>query len=71
VNCKGLEVFLYSPIQTLPILQNATSRFVVVWKRRGLSSELNLEKVRREPGEHEPSSDQKLLPITGTKVAAV
>jgi hypothetical protein len=71
LTCKGLEVFFYSPVQILPILQNAASRLVVVWKRRGMSSELKLEKVRREPGGHEPSSDQKLLPVTGTKVAAV
>jgi hypothetical protein len=36
-----------------------------------MSSQLNLEKVRREPGGHEPSSDQKIMPVTGTKVASV
>jgi hypothetical protein len=44
---------------------------VVVWNRRGMSSQLNLEKVRRETWGDEPSSDQKILPINGTKVAAV
>jgi hypothetical protein len=39
---KGLEVFLYSPIETLPILQNAPSILVFVWNRRGISSQLNL-----------------------------
>jgi hypothetical protein len=32
---------------------------------------LNLEKVRRETGVDEPSSHQKLLPVTGTKVDGV
>jgi hypothetical protein len=68
---KGLEEFLYSPVQTLPILQTAASRLVVVWNRRGMSSELNLENLRRESGRHEPSSDQKIFPVPGTKVAAV
>jgi hypothetical protein len=69
--CKGLEAFLYSPVKTLPILQNAASRLVVVWNRRGMSSQLNLLKVRRETGGDEPSSDQMVLPVTGSKVAAV
>jgi hypothetical protein len=69
LNCKGLEVFLYSLVETLPILQNAVSRLVVVWNRRGMSSQLNLETVRRETGGGEPSSEQKILYVTGTKVA--
>jgi hypothetical protein len=32
-----------------------------------MSSQLNLEKVRRETGGDEPSSDQKNLPVTGPK----
>jgi hypothetical protein len=36
-----------------------------------MSSQLNLEKVRRESGGDEPSSYQKILPVTGTKVDAV
>jgi hypothetical protein len=69
LNCKGLEVFLYSPVETLPVLQNAALRLVVVWNRSGMSSQLNLKKIRRETGGHEPSSGQKFLPVTGTKVA--
>jgi hypothetical protein len=34
-----------------------------------MSSQLNLKKIRRETGGHEPSSGQKFLPVTGTKVA--
>jgi hypothetical protein len=68
---KGLEVFSYSPVETLPILKNEASTLVVVWNRRGMSSQLNLEKVRRETGGDEPSSDQKFLPVTGTKVVGV
>jgi hypothetical protein len=68
---KGLVLFLYSPVETLPILQNASSGLVVVWKRRGMSSQLNLEKVRRESGGDEPFSDQKILPVSGTKMAGV
>jgi hypothetical protein len=64
-------VFLYSPVETLPILQNVTSRLVVAWNRRGMSSQLNLEKVKRETGGDETSSDQKFLPVIGTKVAGV
>jgi hypothetical protein len=48
LHCKGIEVFLYSPVETLPILQNAASRLVVVWNRRGMSTQLNLENMRRE-----------------------
>jgi hypothetical protein len=33
-----------------------------------MSSQLNLEKVRRETGRDEPSSEQKILPVTGTNV---
>jgi hypothetical protein len=44
---------------------------VVVWNRREISCQLNLEKMRRETGGDEPSSDQKLLPFTGMKVAGV
>jgi hypothetical protein len=36
-----------------------------------MSSQVNLEKVRRETGGDEPSSDQKILPVTGTKLAGV
>jgi hypothetical protein len=36
-----------------------------------MSSQLNLEKVRRETGGDEPSSDQKILPVIRTKVAGV
>jgi hypothetical protein len=36
-----------------------------------MSSQLNHEKVRRQTGGDEPSSDQKLLSVTGTKVAGV
>jgi hypothetical protein len=43
---------------------------VVVWNRRGISSLLTLEKGRKENGD-EPSSDQKFLPVTDTKVASV
>jgi hypothetical protein len=71
LHCIGLEVFMYSPVETLPILQNSACRFVVVWNRRGMSSQLNLEEVRRETRGDEPSSDQKLLPVTGMKVAGV
>jgi hypothetical protein len=35
-----------------------------------MSSQLNLEKVRRENGD-ESSSEQKILPATATKVAGV
>jgi hypothetical protein len=61
----------YSPVETLPILQNAASRLVVAWNRRGMWYRLNLEKVKRETGGDEPSSDQKFLPVIGTKVAGV
>jgi hypothetical protein len=71
LHCKELEVFLYSPVETLPILQNVVSRMVLVWNRRGMSSQLNLEKLRRETGGDETSSAQKILPITGTKLACV
>jgi hypothetical protein len=63
LHCKGLELFLYSPVETLPTLQNVASRFVVVWNRRGMSSQLNLKKVRRETGEIEQSSE-KILTLT-------
>jgi hypothetical protein len=36
-----------------------------------MSSQLNLEKVKRETGGDETSSHQKLLPVTGTKEAGV
>jgi hypothetical protein len=71
LRCKGLEVFLYSSEQTLHILKNAASKLVVVWNGRGMSFQLNLEMVRRETGGDEPSSDQKILPVSGTKVAGV
>jgi hypothetical protein len=71
LHCKRLEVFLYSPVETLPIFQNAASRLVVVWNRSGMSSQLNLEKVRRESGGDEPSSYQKILPVTSTNVPGV
>jgi hypothetical protein len=71
LHCKGLEVILYSQVETLPILQNAASRLVVVWKRRRMSSQMNLEKVRRETEGVEPSSDQKDLAVTGYKVAGL
>jgi hypothetical protein len=38
---------------------------------RGMSSQLNLEKVRRETRGDEPSSDKMLLLVTGTNVAGV
>jgi hypothetical protein len=44
---------------------------VVAWNRRGISPRLNLEKVRRETGGDEPSSDQKILPVSGTNVVGV
>jgi hypothetical protein len=44
---------------------------VVVWNRRGISSQLNLENGRRETGGDEPSSDQKILPVSGTKGSGV
>jgi hypothetical protein len=62
---------LYSPLEILLILQSAASTWVVVSTRRGMSSQLNLEIVRRETGGDEPSSHQKILPVTGTKVACV
>jgi hypothetical protein len=65
------EVFLYSPVETLPIFQNVASRMVVVWNRKGMSSQLNLEKVIRATGGDDLSSDQKIFPLTGTKVACV
>jgi hypothetical protein len=71
LHCKGLEVFLYSPVETLPILQNVASRLVVVWNVRRMSSQLNLEKVRRETGGDELSSDPKVFPFTGSKLAGV
>jgi hypothetical protein len=71
LHCKGLQVFLYSPVETLPILQNAVSRLVVVWNRRGMLPQLILQKVERETGGDETSSDQKILPVTGTSVAGV
>jgi hypothetical protein len=71
LHCKGIEVFLYSPVETFPILQNAASRLVVVWNRRGMSSQVNLEKLSRENGGDEPSSEQKNLLVTVTKVAGV
>jgi hypothetical protein len=64
-------MFLYSPVETLLILQNAASRLVVVWNRRGMSSQLKLEKVRRVTGGSKPSSDQKILPVAVTKGAGV
>jgi hypothetical protein len=36
-----------------------------------MSSQLNLQKGERETGGHELSSDQKILPVTGTTVAGV
>jgi hypothetical protein len=48
---------LYSPVETLPVLQNAASRLVVVWNSRGMSSQLNLEKVRRITGKIFTSED--------------
>jgi hypothetical protein len=36
-----------------------------------MSSQLNFEEVRRETGGDEPSSNQKVLPVTGTKLAGV
>jgi hypothetical protein len=36
-----------------------------------MSSQLNLEKMRRETGRDEPSSDQKILPVTGSTGAGV
>jgi hypothetical protein len=62
---------VFVPVETLPAIKNAASRLVVVWNRTGMSSQLNLEKVRRETGGDEPSSDQKILPVTGTKLAGV
>jgi hypothetical protein len=62
---------LYSPVETLQIFQNVGSRLVVVWNMRGMSSQLNLEKVRRDTGGDDASSDQKILPVTGTKMAGV
>jgi hypothetical protein len=62
---------LYSPVETLPIVQNAASILVVVQNMRAMSSNLNLENVRRETGGQEPSSYQKLLPVTGTDLAGV
>jgi hypothetical protein len=62
---------LYSPVEILPILQNAASRLVIVLNRREMSSQLNLEKVRREIGGDKPTTDQKLLPVSDTKVAGV
>jgi hypothetical protein len=50
LHCKGLEVFLYSPVEALPILQNVASKLLVVWKRRGMLSPLILEKMRSETG---------------------
>jgi hypothetical protein len=71
LHCKGLEVFLYSLVGTLPILQNAASSLVLVWNKRGMPCHLNLEKVRRESGGYEPSSDQKFLNVICTKEAGV
>jgi hypothetical protein len=61
---------LYSPVETLPIVHNAASILVVVWNMRGMSSNLNLEKVRRETGGEEPFSDQ-IMPDTGIKLAGL
>jgi hypothetical protein len=36
-----------------------------------MSSQLNLEKVSRESGGDEPSSDKKILPATGTIMAGM
>jgi hypothetical protein len=36
-----------------------------------MSSQWNLENVRRETGGNEPSLDQKNLPVTGTKMAGM
>jgi hypothetical protein len=52
---------MYSPVGTLPMLKNAASRWAVVWNRIGMSSQLNLEKLRRETGRDEPTSDKKVL----------
>jgi hypothetical protein len=65
------SMFFYSPVEILPILHNAASRLVVVWNRRGMSSQLKFEKVRRDTEGDEPSSDQKIFPVTCTKVAGV
>jgi hypothetical protein len=64
-------VFLYSPVERLPIFQNVVSRLVVVWNRRGMTSQVNLQKLKRETGGDELSSDQKVLSVTGTKVAGM
>jgi hypothetical protein len=53
------------------LLQNAASRLVVVWNRKGMSSQFIHEKMKRETGGDEPSSDQKIFPVTDTKVAGV
>jgi hypothetical protein len=62
---------LYSPLEMLLILQSAASTWVVVLTRKGMSSQLNLDKVRKLTGGDEPSSQKKILPVTGTKVACV
>jgi hypothetical protein len=64
-------VFLYSPVETFNILQNAASRLVAVQSRRGMLSQLNFEKLRRESEGYEPSSDENFLPVTGTKLDGV
>jgi hypothetical protein len=69
--CKGLEVFLYSALEIFAILQIAASRLIVVWNRRGMSSQLRLQNVRRESGGDEQPSDQKILPVHGFKWAGV
>jgi hypothetical protein len=61
-------LFLYLPVETLPVPQNAASRFGVVWNRKGMSSQLYLEKVRREI-EGDEDLNQKILTVIGTKVS--
>jgi hypothetical protein len=63
----GPEVFLHSSVGTLLIFQNVASILVVVWNMRGMSSQLNLEKVRRETGGDEPTSDQRSCLLLTTK----
>ena len=40
---KGLEVFVYSPGESLPVLQSVGSKLEAVWNMTEMSCQLNLE----------------------------
>jgi hypothetical protein len=60
-------MFLYSPVETLPIFQNVASRLAVVWNRIGMSSQLTLKKVRRENGGEDPLQIRRSCQLVAPK----